>query len=66
MDTNTLFQLALGLQAPWEVKNLQFDGETRRLDIVLDFTRGANFPCPVCGVLSKVHDTEEKTWRHLT
>lgn len=65
MDTNTLFTMALGLQAPWEVKNLQFDGETRRLDIVLDFTRGANFPCPVCGVLSKVHDTEEKTWRHL-
>jgi transposase len=65
MDTNTLFTMALGLQAPWEVKNLHFDGETRRLDIEIDFTRGATFPCPVCGVPSKVHDTEEKTWRHL-
>lgn len=65
MDTNTLFTMALGLQAPWEVKNLHFDGEARRLDIELDFTRGATFPCPVCGVPSKVHDTEEKTWRHL-
>lgn len=65
MDTNTLFTLALGLQAPWEVKDLQFDGETRRLDINIDFTRGANFPCPVCGVKAKVHDTETKSWRHL-
>jgi len=65
MDTNTLFTMALGLQAPWEVKNLQFDEEAKRLDIALDFTRGADFPCPACGQLSKVHDTEEKTWRHL-
>ncbi len=65
MDTNTLFTLALGLQVPWEVKDFTFDGETRRLDINLDFTRGANFPCPICGVKAKVHDTEVKSWRHL-
>lgn len=65
METKTLFTLALGIQAPWEVKGLQFDSESRRLDIKIDFVRGANFPCPVCGVLSKVHDTEEKSWRHL-
>jgi transposase len=65
MDTHTLFTLALGLQAPWEVKGLRFDEATRRLDINLDFPRGASFPCPVCGMPSKVHDTEEKTWRHL-
>lgn len=65
MDSKTLFTMALGLQAPWEVTDLQFDEETRRLDLSLDFTRGSEFPCPVCGVPSKVHDTEEKTWRHL-
>jgi hypothetical protein len=65
MDTNTLFTLALGLQAPWEVKNLRFEAGTRRLDIDLDFTRGASFPCQVCGLPCKVHDTEEKSWRHL-
>ena len=65
MDTNTLFTMALGLQAPWEVKNLQFNEEAKRLDIAIDFTRGADFPCPVCGQPAKVHDTEEKTWRHL-
>jgi transposase len=65
MDTNSLFTMALGLQAPWEVKHLQFDEEAKRLDITIDFTRGADFPCPVCGQPAKVHDTEEKTWRHM-
>jgi len=65
MDTNTLFTMALGLQAPWEVKDLQFDKEGQRLDIVVDFKRGANFPCPTCGLSCKVHDTEEKTFRHM-
>jgi len=65
MDTNTLFTMALGLQSPWEVKTLDFSATDRRLDILVDFEKGASFPCPVCGQSSKVHDTEEKTWRHL-
>jgi transposase len=65
MDTKVLFTMALGLQAPWEVVDLKFDEEAHRLDILIDFTRGADFPCPVCGQPCKVHDTEEKTWRHM-
>jgi transposase len=65
MDMTTLFTMALGLQAPWQVTDLQFDEALRRLDIRIDFSRGAHFPCPICGQLSKTHDTEEKTWRHL-
>jgi transposase len=65
MDTKLLFTMALGLQAPWEVVDLTFDEAAHRLDILIDFTRGADFPCPVCGQPCKVHDTEEKTWRHM-
>jgi transposase len=65
MDTNLLFTAALGLQPPWEVKSLEFNVKEHRLDILVDFQRGASFPCPVCGKSSKAHDTEEKTWRHL-
>jgi len=65
MDTKVLFTMALGLQAPWEVTDLQFNEEAHRLDILIDFKRGADFPCPVCGQSCKVHDTEEKTWRHM-
>lgn len=35
------------------------------MDIFIDFARGSRFPCPVCGVPYGVHDTEERTWRHL-
>ena len=65
MDANELFKTALGLQPPWEVASLDFDPGKRRLDIRVDFQRGSFFPCPVCGSLSKAHDTEERTWRHL-
>jgi transposase len=61
-----LFQLALGLTAPWEVSESSFDAARSRLDLHVDFARGATFPCPECGVAGcKPHDTEQKTWRHL-
>jgi hypothetical protein len=46
MDMTTLFTMALGLQAPWEVKDLQFNQEAQRLDISIDFTRGGDLPLP--------------------
>ena len=57
---------ALGLEEPWEVVDVQFDAERRRLDLRIDFRKGARFPCPECGAAGcKVHDTESHTWRHL-
>ncbi len=66
MNNLELFKAALGLQDPWMVVNMDFDPAGHRLDLHLDFTRGARFPCPegdedAC----VVHDTSEKTWRHL-
>jgi transposase len=61
-----LFQMALGLTPPWVVESSQFNPDSKRLDIVLTFPRGSTFVCPQCGEENlKVHDTVEKTWRHL-
>ena len=61
-----LFQQALGLEEPWKVVEVQFDAERRRLDLRVDFRKGARFACPECGAPGcKVHDTEPHTWRHL-
>ena len=61
-----LFSAALGLEEPWKVVDVQFDAQRRRLDLRIDFAKGARFRCPECGAAGcKVHDTEEKTWRHL-
>jgi len=66
MRDTDLFQLALGLSSPWEVKSSIFNPQEKRLDITLHFARGSTFTCPVCGQSSlKVHDTVQKTWRHL-
>lgn len=61
-----LFALALGLQAPWEVKNIRFEEEsgTKELHIEIDFKYGSQFPNEH-GELCGVHDTKQKTWRHL-
>ena len=65
-DKLGVFQAALGISEPWRVTGAEFDPDEGRLDIHLDFARGARFACPegdedACSV----HDTERKTWRHL-
>jgi transposase len=64
-DTH-LLQLALGIQSPWFVATSDFDLDNKRLDIALDFKSGSRFDCPECKAAGcPVHDTVEKTWRHL-
>jgi transposase len=50
------------------VERTEFDPKVGQLDLYLDFDRGARFPCPQPGCAQRscpVHDTEDKTWRHL-
>ena len=61
-----LFTAALGLSAPWRVTRTEFDGA--QLDLYLDFSRGARFACSAKDCAQgacPVHDTADKTWRHL-
>lgn len=66
MDKLEVFAAGLGMVEPWRVVEATFDPEQGRLDLRIDFPRGARFACPegdepAC----PVHDTEAKTWRHL-
>lgn len=69
MDTKQLFEVALGLQAPWQISGIDFGKEDEsgrgRLELHIDFERGGRFPCPECGRASPAHDTHEQRWRHL-
>jgi hypothetical protein len=68
MDELGLFTAALGLSGPWRVTRSEFDAGTAQLDLYLGFDRGARFACPAkdCAQGScPVHDTVERTWRHL-
>lgn len=66
MDSLSLFTAALGLQTPWRAVDVSFDPDQGRIDFQVAFTPGARFTCPECGAPGQpVHDTRERTWRHL-
>ena len=61
-----IFGQALNLQKPWVITQIEFKKEEKRLDIWIDFERGAKYPCPECGQEDcNIHDTINKEWRHL-
>jgi transposase len=61
-----LFGIALGIEEPVYVDGISFDPEEGELHIHINFRRGGRFGCSGCGEAHlPVHDTVEKTWRHL-
>lgn len=65
MDSNQLFTMALNMGAQWNVVKSEFTGEPKQLELTVKFVPGTKFPDPESGVLCAVHDTVEKSWRHL-
>jgi transposase len=68
MNSTAIFEMALGLQTPWYIKETKLtkpEGKQRgQLDIYLDFKVGSKFldeQGEVCGV----YDTENRSWQHL-
>jgi transposase len=69
--TQELFQLALNINDPWKISDLQFDVESKRLDVYIDFKKGSTFEYidlqnnneTISNL--KAYDTQNKTWRHL-
>jgi transposase len=54
------------LEKPWFIKAIEFKVEEKQLDLFIDFESGSKFTCPVCDKSGRhVHDTIERTWRHL-
>ena len=67
MNSEHLFKMALGIESPWEVMGIEFQ-ETptgQELHINIDFTKGSKF-LDGEGNSCAIHDTKQKTWRHLS
>lgn len=61
-----IFGMALGIADPLYIEKIEFDKPTGELHIYVDFKRGSKFTCSECGIAGcSVHDTTDKTWRHL-
>lgn len=63
-----LFERSMGLDDTWEVTEAWFEeveGGADELHVRVARARGKAVPCPECGRRCGVHDTRERTWRHL-
>jgi len=69
MFEENIFEKALHITNPWYIKEVKFDEQSKRLDIYVDFHKGAEFFYESLeeGISGnyKAYDTEEKVWRHL-
>lgn len=69
MNSEAIFAMGLGLVSPWEVTKVEFKDTgalytNQELHIQIGFAKGSQF-LDEANVLCDIHDTKEKTWRHL-
>jgi len=68
LNTEEIFKMAIGLQAPWLITKLEFKNisskSKRQLNIYINFVIGAKFK-DKNGVECNVHDTIKRSWQHL-
>ncbi len=65
MQSEQLFEAALGVNSPWYVREARFDGAARTLTIAVDIRSGSRFAYPDAPGEHPVHDTQTKRYRHL-
>ena len=59
-----IFSMALNINKPWRIERIEFNEESE-LHIYIGYIKGTKFECKECGKKCDIHDTKEKTWRHL-
>ena len=69
MESAKIFEMALGLQSPWSIKEIKMsivpNSSQGQIDIYLDFTRGYKYK-DSNGVELQVHDKVPRQWQHLS
>jgi transposase len=64
MHDRELYQKILGIEAPWQVEDVELDLAGREIRVHLRHA-APRPPCPVCGVPCSRYDTRSRRWRHL-
>jgi len=66
MNSEQIFSAAIGISSPWILTGVEFknNNSSKELHINIDFEKGSQFK-DEAGVLCSIHDTKQKTWRHL-
>lgn len=65
-----MFEISLGLKKPWKIDKIEMVPSKEKncgfeVHINISYDRGSKFKCPTCKKKVNLHDTNERTWRHL-
>ena len=64
MHDRELYRQILGIQAPWEVSEVDVDLPGTGVTVHIHHS-GSDLACPQCGESCSGYDTRERKWRHL-
>ena len=64
MDLPHLISSTLGISPPWQISDVNFCSDGRRLDITVDYDAGVDQVCPRCGAHAAHCDAVTETWFH--
>ena len=64
MHDRELYRQILGIQAPWEVSNVEVDLPGTGVTVHIRHS-GEGLACPECGTSCPGYDTRTRKWRHL-
>lgn len=64
MHDRELYRQILGIQAPWEVSEVEVDLPGTGVTVHIRHS-GSDLACPQCGATCSGYDTRERKWRHL-
>jgi len=64
MELPAIISSTLGLSLPWQITEVSFTKEEKRLDIRVDFLDNNFLPCPSCGTSGVPCQKKTETWYH--
>jgi transposase len=65
MRDRDLYAKLLGIESPWNVRDVDARLKESEVEIFISFDEAAQMVCPVCGAPSGKYDSRKRTWRHL-
>ena len=60
-----LYTRILGIQAPWQVTDVEVDMLQGQVAVHVEREAGAKLCCPTCGQPASGYDSRRRRWRHL-
>jgi transposase len=65
MQDRDLYAKMLGIEAPWEVIDVELVLKERVVNVMLAYRKDAALRCPQCDAVCPRYDAKQRKWRHL-